>query len=184
MAATGTPQTSILAAGQPVGFAGQATAVKDSRTANNAEASANIQAGIGVKPGTLVKEALLPTASSSVLLGIVKQLQSEAPGTFGTIDQSSTPPGYTPDTLMEVVTEGRIFARVDTDAAVTPNVTRLYWRFESDGASQTVVGTFRHTDDGHVVDTTKQVVAVGPIFTAADGVSKICEVYISESNKP
>jgi hypothetical protein len=180
----GSPQTTILAAGQPVGFAGMATRVFDSKSAANKEASANIQAGIGVKPGTAVSGVLLPTASSSVLEGIVKQLQSYAPGTFGEVDQGSTPPGYVPNTMLEIVQEGRIFVVMDADAAVTPNTTRLYWRFETDGASNTIVGAFRNTDDGHVVDTTKQVKAIGPIFTAADGVTKICEVYVSVSNKP
>ena len=172
----GTAQTTILAAGQPVGFAGLVTLELMAKAAANKDAL-NIQAGLGVKPGSKVSEALLPTASSSVLFGIVAQVQAFAPGTFGEIDQGAQP-GFIPNTMMNVLETGRIFVIVDGDAAVTPNVTRLYWRFESDGASNARVGTFRNTDDGHVVDTRKQVIAVGPIFTAADGSTKICEVRI------
>ena len=173
----GTAQTSILAAGQPVGFAGLVTLELMAKAAANKEVTLNIQAGLGVKPGVKVSEALLPTASSSVLFGIVAQVQAFAPGTFGEVDQGAQP-GYIPNTSMTVLQTGRIFVIVDADAAVTPNVTRLYWRFETDGASNTLVGTFRNTDDGHVVDTRKQIIAVGPIFTAADGTTKICEVRI------
>lgn len=177
-------QTSILAAGQPVGFAGMSTSKTDSISANNAEASTNIGFGLGVKPGTTSRAALLPTASGSVLLGVVLNNMTYSPGDFGSIDQDGTPPGLIPDTLMEVIRQGRVFVVVDADAAVTPNVTRLFWRFESDGASNTLVGTFRHVDDTHVVDTRGQVLAVGPIFTAADGTTKICEVYIDAVNSP
>jgi len=177
-------QTSILAAGQPVGFAGLVTHKVDSLSASNAEASAHIQFGIGVKPGSLVKEALLPSASSSVLLGIVGWNAVYAPGSFGQLAQDASPPGVNPDQMMEVINNGRIFAVMDGDAAVTPNVTRLYMRFETDGASNTTVGAFRNTDDGHVVDVRGQVKAIGPIFTAADGVTKICEVMINTNGLP
>lgn len=175
-------QTAILAAGQPVGVAGEVTHKIDSLSASNAESTTHIGFGLGVKPGTKVKEALLPTASSSVLLGVVCYNATYAPGTFGQIDPTASPPGINPDVMMEVINKGRVFVVVDADASVTPNVTRLYWRFESDGASNTIVGTFRHSDDSHVVDTRTQVIAVGPIFTAADGTTKICEVQIDTAN--
>lgn len=184
----GSAQTVILPYGQPFGYAGQVTRREDSKSAANKEASLNIGFGLGVKPGTNPNEAKLPTASSSVLLGITLNEGVYAPGTFGNVDQTSTVKGMIPGTMMECLTEGRCYVVVDGDAAVTPGVTRLYWRFETDGASNTLVGTFRHSDDGHVVDTTKQVLAVGPIVAAADvltgGTQKICEVYVSTSNKP
>lgn len=180
----GSPQTTILAAGQPPAFAGLCTQKLDSVSAASREASANIQFGLGVKPGVKVKEMLLPTASSSVLLGILLQNQVYAPGTFGEIDQSSATKGLIPNTFGEILTEGRGWVIVDGDASITANVTRAYWRFESDGASNTLVGTFRHSDDGHVVDVRGQVLFVSGVFTAADGVTKIAEVYVSKSNSP
>ena len=178
----GTPQTSILPYGQPPFIAGQVTKLIDAASAANKDSVA-IDFGLGVKPGSHVKEALLPTASSSVFDGLVVWEAIDAPGTFGNIDQSSTPPGIKPNAMMTVLREGRGVAILDGDATVTPNVTRLYWRFETDGASNTKVGTFRHSDDGHVVDTRNQVLAVGPVFTGPDGVQKLCEVYVSTSNK-
>ncbi len=179
----GQAQTVILPYGQPAGYPGLATRIIDSLSAANKEASLNIGYGLGVKPGTLVKEAKLPTASSSVLMGIVLNIDTNAPGSFGGIDQSIAVDGVRPDYMLEVCTDGRCFVQVDGDASVTPNVTRLYWRFETDGGSNTRVGTFRNTDDGHVVDTRAQVIAVGPIFASADvlngGTTKICEVRIN-----
>ena len=176
-------QTVILPYGQPSGYAGQATKIIDTTSAVNKEASSNIQYGLGVKPGVLVKEMLLPTANSSILDGVVLSEMVDAPGSFGDIDQTSATKGIKPGTMGTLLKKGRCFVIVDGDAAVTPNVTRLYWRFETDGGSNTLVGTFRHTDDGHVADTRKQVLAIGPIFSAADvldgGTTKICEVYVS-----
>lgn len=176
----GTAQTSILAAGQPVGFAGMATKIIDSAPSANKDAL-NVQAGLGVKPGSKVSEFLLPTATSSVLDGIVLQNQAYAPGTFGEIDQGAQP-GFIPNTVVELLKIGNAFVIVDANAAVTPNITRLYWRIETDGASNTLVGTFTSIDDGHVADTRKQVLAIGPIFTAADGTTKICEVRVNVVN--
>lgn len=180
----GSPQTTILAAGQPAAFAGLCTHKLDSLSAVSREVSANIQFGLGVKPGVKLKEMLLPTASSSVLLGVLVQNQVYAPNTFGEIDQTSATKGLIPSTIGEVLATGRAWVIVDADTSITPNVTRAYWRFESDGASNTVVGTFRHSDDGHVVDTTKQVKFISGVFTAADGVTKIAEVAIEAYNKP
>jgi hypothetical protein len=179
----GSAQTTILAAGQPAAFAGMCTQKLDSNSAASRETSLNIQFGLGVKPGVKVKEMLLPTASSSILLGILLQNQVYAPGTFGEIDQTGTTKGIIPNTMGEVLTEGRAWVIVDGDASITPNVTRAYWRFETDGASNTLVGTFRHTDDGHVADVRGQVLFVSGVFTAADGVTKIAEVVVSRSNK-
>jgi len=178
----GTPQLSILPYGQPPFIAGQITQKIDAGSAANKD-SVNIDFGLGVKPGTYVKEALLPTASSSIFDGLVVWETVDAPGTFGNIDQSSATKGIKPNAFMTLLREGRGIAIVDADTTVTPNVTRLYWRFETDGASNTKVGTFRHSDDGHVVDTRNQVLAIGPIFTGPDGVQKLCEVYVSTSNK-
>lgn len=180
----GSAQTTILPYGQPVAFAGQCTHKEDSTTAVSKEASVNIQFGLGVKPGTKVKEMLLPTASSSVLLGILLQNQVYAPGTFGEVDQTSTTKGVIPNTLGEVLKHGRAWVIVDADTSITPNVTRAYWRFETDGGSNTLVGTFRHSDDGHVVDVRKQVLFTSGIFTAADGATKIAEVSVLAQAAP
>lgn len=176
------PQSTILAAGQPFGFAGMVTQQLDGKSAANKEASTDIGFGLGVKPGTNVGEAKLPSASSSNLYGITTNRAVGAPGTFGSIDQSASPPGMIPNTFMDLITEGRVLVEVDADAAPTVDA-GAYWRFETDGASNTKKGVFRETDDGHVVDTTKKVTFKSAAFTAADGVTKIAEVYVSISNK-
>lgn len=180
-------QTSILAAGQPIGFAGLCTYKLDSKSASNAEASTNIGFGLGVKPGTKDSEALLPTAVGSVLFGIVLNNPGVySPGDFGSIDQAGSPPGLIPDTMMEIITKGRVWARVDADATITPNVSRAYWRWRSDGASNTLLGTFRADDPGggHVVDVRGQVIFRSSKFLAADGTSYIAEVEISSEASP
>ena len=176
-----TAQSVILPYGQPFGFAGQATHVLDSQSAANKEASLSIAFGTGVKPGVNVKEALLPTASNSVLAGIVRNAQVYAPGTFGNI----TSGGLIPNTMMELVTEGRIYVPVSSDT-VAGNDTPAYWVFQTGGSD--VIGQFRDTSNANTVDVTKQVTFKGvPLADPSaltGGTSKICEVYVSISNKP
>ena len=178
----GTAQTTINAYGQPSAIAGMMTQERDALSAVSKETVNNIAFGVGVKPGTNAKEALLPTASSSVLLGINVVFKTHAPGTFGDIDQSSATTGMKPNTQLHVLREGRCFVQVDADTVIAaPNVTRAYWRFETDGGTNTLVGTFRHSDDGHVADTRKQVLFVSGVLTAADG-TKVAEVAVSAEN--
>lgn len=178
-------QSVILPFGQPPGFPGQVTRRIDSDSAVSKETVNNIGFGLGVKPGTNVKEMLLPTASTSKLLGITINNAVSAPGTFGGLDQTSTPDGITPNGMGEVLNNGRIYAQVDADA-VPAKETSAYWRFESDGASNTRVGTFRETDDTHVVDTRKQVKFNGAKFKSVDqltgGSTWIAEVMIDIYN--
>lgn len=181
----GSAQTTILPFGQPIGFAGQVTHLVDSESAINKESATNIGFGLGVKRGTNLKEALLPTASNSVLMGITTNIAVTAPGTFGGVDQTGSPPGMIPNSPMQLITEGRVFVEVDADVTITPD-TGAYWRFESDGASNTKKGTFRNTDDNHVVDTRKKVTFKSAKFRAADqltgGTTYIAEVSVSISN--
>ncbi len=64
------PQSTILPFGQPIGFAGQVTQEFDTQSAANKMVSTNIGFGLGVKPGTNVKEAILPSTINDVLAGI------------------------------------------------------------------------------------------------------------------
>ena len=118
------PQTVVQAYGQPAGFAGLGTITTDTWSAMNAEASANIGFGLGVKPGVKLKEALLPTASTSTLQGIVLWSAVYAPGQYGSVDQTATVKGLVPKTMMTLLTEGRVWVRVDADTVITANVTR------------------------------------------------------------
>lgn len=177
----GQAQTVILPFGQPAGYAGQPWKLLDTVSAANKEASASIRFGIGVKPGVNVSEALLPTASSSILFGITTNVQVYAPGTFGNVDST----GMIPNTMMQLGVEGRMFALVASDTTAGVDV-GAYWVFETGGLG--AVGSFRDTDDGHTVDTTKQVRFRGFPFSAVNvltgGTEKICELYVSTSNKP
>ncbi len=179
-----TAQTVILPYGQPFGYPGQLSAPGsqyDSQSGANKEASASMRFGCGVKPGVNVKEVLLPTANSSILAGVLLNQMVYAPGTFGNVSAT----GIIPNTVGEFITEGRCYVEVASDT-VAGNDVRGYWCFETAGNS--VIGQFRDTDDGHVVDTTKQVVFKGTPFHSADvlegGTTMICEAYISISNKP
>jgi len=179
----GSAQTSINAAGQPIAFAGMVTARLDSASAYNKESSSALRLGIGVKPGTKEQEMLLPTASSSVLAGVVLSTHAKAPGTFGGIDQSATPPGIIAGGQFELLRKGRCWVHVDADTTITPRVTRAHWRAVSDGASNTIVGTFRHNQDStNTVDVTGQVLFISGVRTAPDG-TKIAEVEIDVTNE-
>lgn len=179
----GTAQTSINPAGQPIAFAGMVLHRIDSASAVNKEASSAMRFGIGVKPGTKEQEMLLPTSASSVLAGIVASTHAKAPGTFGGIDQSATPPGVVAGGQFELLRKGRCWVHVDADTAITPRVTRAHWRAVSDGGSNTIVGTFRHNQDStNTVDVTGQVLFVSGVRTAADG-TKIAEVEIDATSE-
>lgn len=179
------PQSVILPFGQPAGFAGLPTQILDTASASNAEPTTNIDFGLGVKPGTNVKEALLPT-TGCLFAGVTMWGAVYAPGSFGEIDQTGSPPGMIPDTMMTLLTEGRIWVQVDADASPTIGG-GAYLRYETDGASNTKRGTFRHASDGHTVDVTKAVTFKSGKFLAADqltgGTTYIAEVYVSASNK-
>lgn len=179
----GAAQTAIQAFGQTIAFAGMVTRRVDSQSAMNEEATNAISFGIGVKPGAKIKGCLLPTATSSLLKGIMVQGQDYAPGSFGDITQTATPTGVSPKVFGELLTEGRCWVVVDAGSSPAVN-TRAYWRAVSDGGSNTVVGTFCTADDGNVVDTRKEVVFLSGKYTAADGVTTIAEVYVSISNAP
>ncbi len=175
-----TAQTTILAYGQPGGYAGQPTQVLDTQSAANNEASLAIGYGLGVKPGTLLKSMLLPTANSSTLAGVILNEMVYAPGTFGNV----TSVGVTVNTIATLLTEGRCYVVVDSDT-VAGNDTPAYWCFQTAGNS--VIGQFRDTDNGNTVDTTKKVTFKGSPFAAPDvltgGTTLICEAYVSISNK-
>ncbi len=182
------PQSTILPFGQPIGFAGQVTQEFDTQSAANKMVSTNIGFGLGVKPGTNVKEAILPSTINDVLAGITTNRAVSAPGTFGGVDQAGSPPGMVPNSLMTLLTEGRMFVVVDADATPSPGV-GAWCRFQSDGASNTLVGTFRQAQDGgsNCFDVTKKVTFKSGKFLAADqltgGTTYIAEVYVSISNK-
>ena len=178
-------QTVINPAGQPQAVAGQ---VSDSARCDiisrfSEEVTTRMGFGLGMKPGVKDHAILLPTASSSVIEGIVKFGFNHAPGVSGDLDQLSTPPGLKPQSSIELVRRGRIWVQVDADTVITPNVTRAYCRFETDGASNTLVGTFRHSDDTHVIDTRKQCMFVSGVRVAADG-SKIAELDCNFQSSP
>lgn len=178
-------QTSIAKTGQPIAVAGQLSdSHKGTDTVSrfSGEASAVIPFGVGVKPGTTFRKVLLPTASSSIIEGIVRFGYGHVPGATGDLDQ--TLGGLKPNAGMDVVRRGRMYVLVDANVTtITPYSDRGYCRFESSSGA-TVVGAWRNTDDSHVVDCSKAVQFVSPLFTAADGSSKIAEVQVEFTIKP
>jgi hypothetical protein len=184
----GTPQKVILPYGQPAACAGEVTRRIDSDSRINAELVTNLGFGLGVAPGTLTKSCLLPSGPTSVLLGVTSIERRFSAGTFGQLDTQSVPPGLRPKASIDVLTEGRIWVVVDADTVIVPGITRAFWRWVGDGVSNNLIGTFRHTDDGRVVDVRRQVLFVSLMLDAADvlhgaGSQKIAEVVVARSNQ-
>ncbi len=179
-------QTAINKAGQPVAVAGQLSdngEGKDIVSRFNSEASAAIQFGIGVKPGTLRDAVLLPTATSSVIEGINVFGFNHQPGSNGDLDQGSTPPGVKPKGGLQILVRGRIWVLLDPSVVtIIPNVDRGYCRCTAN-AGDSMIGAWRNADDTSI-DCTKQTLFRSVVYTSADGVSKIAELDVDFVNKP
>lgn len=166
-------QTTISRSGQPAAFAGLPAdgSIKDDVSAFNLEASLEMPFGIGVK-WSGERGALLPSAANSVMKGINLFNANHQTGVDG--DLGTT--GLKPKAALNIRRFGRLWLLVDVGIAVdtfTPGTTRGYCRFETDGGSNTQRGTWRHTDDGHVVDCTSQVLFISKVILSANGVDKI-----------
>lgn len=182
-------QTVVQPTGQPIAVAGQ---LSDNQEAPNIvsrfneEASAALQFGIGVKPGTARDGVKLPSATSSVIEGINLFGFNHLPGASGDLDQSSTPPGVKSKGSLKILQGGRAYVLLDASgiSSIAPNVDRGYCRATTNGGN-TVIGAWNNADDsGHMVDCTKQSIFRSGLFTSADGVSKIAELEVDFVNKP
>lgn len=187
----GSPQNVILPYGQPVAVAGEFEKALYTLSAINADgASIPITPGLGVAPdATTELGAITFTANSQKLFGVAGVLRALGPGSFGGLYQDSGVKGYKKNVQFPLLQEGLIWVIMDADATVTPNVSKGFVRFETDGASNTLPGSFRSAQDGgsHCIDVTSLVSFRSPIVSAADvltgGTVKICLAYISASNK-
>jgi hypothetical protein len=176
-------QITISRSGQPRAFAGMVadTGIKDDVAAFNLEASAEIPFGTGVKWDGETG-ALQPTASNSVLKGIIRWEADHQTGLNG--DLGTT--GLKPKAAMSCRRRGRMWVMVDAGYNVgdlTPGTSKGYCRFETDGGSNTVVGAWRASDDGHVVSAIGQVTFASSVILDADGVTKIAMVDCDFDNK-
>ncbi len=171
-------QTTVLRSGQPQAFAGMVadSGIKDDVSSFNLETVDSIPFGSGVK-WSGQRGSLLPTANNSPLQGIVVWNADHQTGTYGDLDTI----GVKPNGALVVRRKGRIWVPVDAEYAVgdlTPGTSRGYCRFETDGATNTVRGRWRASDDGHVDSAINQVVFVSNVILAADGTTKIAEVEV------
>ena len=149
-------QTTVLRSGQPQAFPGMVadTGIKDDVSSFNLESVSSIPFGSGVK-WSGQRGSLLPTANNSVMQGIVRWSADHQTGTYGDLDST----GVRPLGDLMVRRKGRLWVPVDAEYAVgdlTPGTSRGYCRFETDGATNTVVGRWRASDDGHVVSCIRQ----------------------------
>lgn len=181
-------QTSINQAGQPVGVAGQLSdnmEGMDIVSRFNQEASANIQFGIGIKPGAARDGVKLLTANTETVEGINIWGFNHEVGANGDLDQTAVTGGLRPKASMQVLQRGRCYVVVDAGvSSIIPNVDRGYIRCVANGGN-TVIGAFSNISDStNSIDSTKQVIFRSNIFTAADGVTKIAEVDVDFVNKP
>lgn len=136
----------------------------------NAEASAEIAFGRGVKQGTTDDGALLPTAQADKIAGITLHTDQYAAEELGTT-------GMKPKAVMSILRRGRVWAMARS--AVTPG-DRLYVRaVSSDTGFETKGGLEDAADSTDMVDCTAQGVWRS---TAAQGELAVLEVDFT--NKP
>ena len=180
-------QTSINKAGQPIGVAGQLSSMQegsDIASRFQGEATAVMPFGIGVKPGSTFRKVLLPTAQNSVIEGIVLHSMAHVPGVTGDLDQVSG--GLKPNAGLDLLRRGRCYVVVDASVqSITPFTDRGFCRIAANvGTGDLVIGAWRTAADGaDCVDCTTKVQFISPLFTAADGTTKIAEVQVDFVNK-
>lgn len=120
------------------------------------EASAAIAFGRAVKRGTVDGAALLPSAESDVIVGIVLHTDQYTTGADGDLKQDGTAwtNGLRPGSVLSVLTEGTIWAVPRT--AVVPG-SRLWVRAVSAESGVEFLGGLEDADDGtDTIDCTKQ----------------------------
>lgn len=143
----------------------------------NGEASANIAFGRAVKFGANDFSAVLPSAESDKIRGIVIRSDAYSTGTDGDLDQTAGTGGLRPGAMMAVLRKGRVWAMART--AVTPG-DRLWVRAVSSGTGFEVLGGLEDADDStDMIDCTAQGVW---LTTTAQGSLGILEVDFT--NKP
>lgn len=139
----------------------------------NEEASAKIPFGRAVKFGTADNGALLPSAETDKIAGIVVHVDAYTTGSDGEL----TSTGLIPDAVMTLLRKGRIWAMART--AVTPG-DRLWVRAVSSNTGYEVLGGLEDADDStDMIDCTAQGVW---LTTAAQGELAVLEVDFT--NKP
>ncbi len=143
--------------GLPVAFPGMIADIGNATVDSmvNAEASASIPIGTVVKQGTSDNDAKLPSAVSSVLVGIVTH-SHEYPVVFGGFTQGlSLTAGLAPKCGMNVMRKGRCWAVVEV--AVTKGA-RAFVRHTANGAGKLQPGALLLDDDsGNAIDATGQI---------------------------
>lgn len=151
----------------------------DCVTKYNAESSAAIKFGAGVKFGATDFAALLPSAQADKICGIVVHSNQYSVGADGELKQDGTAwtNGLRPGAEMTILRKGRIWALAGS--AVTPG-DRLYVRRTSAQSGNEFLGGLEDAADStDMVDCTAQGVW---LTTAAAGELAILEVDFT--NKP
>lgn len=145
----------------------------------NAEASAAISFGKAVKFGATDTAALLPSAETDKIMGIVLRHDAYSTGADGDLktDGTAWTNGLRPGAMMTVLRKGRVWAVAGT--AVTPG-DRLWVRAVSAQSGFEFLGGCEDADDStDTIDCTAQGVW---LTTAAQGALAILEVDFT--NKP
>jgi hypothetical protein len=182
-------QTSINAAGQPQGVAGQLAdnaEVVDVVSFFSEESSAEIPFGVGVVAGSDEQGCLLPSGSGDVCVGVsvfgLSHLPANSAGTSGDLGSS----GLLPNAGLQVLRKGRILAYLDKSVtSITPYSDRPFLRYTADGTTNPQVGAWgKETDSGKNTDMSKCAVFVSGMFTSADGTTKCAVMEVDFTNKP
>lgn len=151
----------------------------DVATKYNAEASACIAFGRAVKFGATDHAALLPSAETDKICGIVIHANQYSTGADGELKQDGTEwtNGLRPGAAMSILRKGRIWAKART--AVTPG-DRLWVRAVSAQSGHEFLGGLEDADDStDTIDCTAQGVWLD---TAAAG--ELARLEVDFTNKP
>lgn len=175
---SGPAQQTTVAAKMTIAYPGlisDAAHNKDVASAVSEEASAEIAFGRMVKKGTADSGALIPTANTNRMLGVVVHSHAYEK------DQELGDTGLKPKITMGVMRHGRIFVEVDEDVTPTDAV-----RLRCDTNGGTVPGVFcKSASAGHTLNLSPLAAWVSSSFAytpPGGSATKVAELELDITN--
>lgn len=185
-------QTSISSTGQAVGVAGQVfdnAEVQDLVSLFNT-GTASIPFGCGVVVDTSDASGQgckLPSGSGDSVAGVsaygANHQRSSSTDGSGNPEGDLDGTGLKQYAGLSVMRKGRILVLLDSGVtSISPFVDRGYLRYSANGSNTQPGAWAKAADSGHTIDMTAQSVFVSPLFTAADGSSKVAVLEVDFTN--